>query len=379
MDNFDKNIRELVAMSDFQPVLSGVDMNDEAALLSYIQKTRNIIAEKPDMVKTQQDPEQMLQMFDYLSANWATNRIQAIKVLAEKETELLKQGYIKYDFSDLSISDVSEITGFFNALAELFEDEIAQLDGLFSRLKEKRELRKAENADKSFKDKFKGFISKINNVNPITLAIRNALRGVLALNFLGVSSMIMANDIRSKAVLEKVKNMYKQMGGKEEKLMQTLNKAKTKKALFNKKAQQELEAGKFKGIEGLNGAVTISSLLVSAGAFFLKIWKWIKEKGIKVGDFVKVAVTGKDEKPNDIELQLPETNIVEPGKTNDNSRYGADAGTDDKKTNWKPILITVGVLGVVGGGIAMLNNNNKKKQAEPTKKTSTKLQGITLK
>lgn len=396
MDNLDNNIMDVVAMSDLNPVLSGVDMDTEAALLNYIKKTRDIIAEKPDMFLRQQDAEQMLQMFDYLLANWATNRIQAIKVLADKETELLKQGYIKYDTSDLSISDVAETDGFFNALAELFEDEISQLDGLFSRLKEKIEKRKEENKGKSFKEKFKGFISKANKFNPVTLAVRNALRGLFALNFLGISSIITANEPRSKEVLAKVKNMYKNMGGKEDKLMQTLNKAKNRKALFNKKAQHDLEAGKFKGVEGL-GSVTIASLLTAAGAFILKIWDWIKKAGIKTGDFVKKAVVGDGEKDNtdfnyprpdekhsnesypdnNSNISLPGKNL--PGKTNDNSNV-YNAANDNKKTNWKPILITVGVLGLVGGGLVMLNNNNKKKQEEVSAiKASTKLQGITLK
>ncbi len=168
MDNLEKNINDIIGMSDFNQNLNGPDIETEAAVLAYIQKTRNVIAEKPDIFETQQNAFQMLQMFDYLLANWHQNRFEAIKILAEKEKQLLQQGFISYDASDLSISEVAENPGFFNALAELYEDEIDELDGLFSKIKERREERKVkrterreERKSKSFKEKFKGFVSKV--------------------------------------------------------------------------------------------------------------------------------------------------------------------------------------------------------------------------
>ncbi|MCF6183103.1 MAG: hypothetical protein L3J56_00510 [Bacteroidales bacterium] len=368
MDNLERNTTDIVGMSDFNQNLNGQDIETEAAVLAYIQKTRNVIAEKPDMFEIQQNASQMLQMFDYLLANWHQNRFEAIRVLAEKERHLLQQGFISYDASDLNISDVAENSGFFSALAELYEDEISELDGLFSRIKErrterkeKRTARREDRKSKTPKERFKGFISKINKFNPVTLAVRNALRGVLALNFLGVSTILMKNEVRSKQVLEKVKNMYKAMGGKEDKLLQTLNKAKNRKALFNKKMQQELEAGKFKGIEGLGEPFSISGMLVAAGAFFLKIWNWIKEKGIKIKETVtKILPEKKDTQNNN-----PENSSYNlPGKTNDNEVFKTSNTTDsDKKNKWKKPLIAVGVLaGIFGIGYGVYNHNNKQKE-----------------
>ena len=402
MDNLERNITDIVGMSDFNQNLNGPDIETEAAVLAYIQKTRNVIAEKPDMFETQQNAVQMLQMFDYLLANWHQNRFEAIKVLAEKEKQLLQQGFISYDASDLSISEVAENPGFFNALSELYEDEIDELDGLFSKIKERREERKVkrterreERKSKSFKEKFKGFVSKVNKFNPVTLAVRNALRGVLALNFLGVSTMLMKNDTRSKGVLEKVKNMYKTMGGKEDKLLQTLNKAKNRKALFNKKMQQDLEAGKFKGIEGLGEPFSIGGMMVAAGAFFLKIWNWIKGAGFKVkeGQEGKLEVfkdtvntVFKKKLPSDQQnKQIPENtenfSYNLPGKTNDNggSRI-TDTKETDKKAKWKKPLIAVGVLaGVIGLGYGVFNLNNKQKEEKKVvQKKETKLGDITF-
>lgn len=392
MDNLEKNITDIVGMSDLLTGLNGPDIETESSVLNYIQKTRNVIAEKPDMFETQQNATQMLQMFDYLLANWHLNRLEAIRVLAEKEKQLLQQGFISYDASDLSISDVTEHQGFFNALAELYEDEIDELDGLFSKIKERRKERKEkrtqrheERKSKKFKEKFRGFISKINKFNPVTLAVRNALRGVLALNFLGVATSIMKNDARAKDVLEKVKNMYKGMGGKEEKLLQTLNKAKNRKALFNKKMQADLEAGKFKGIEGLGEPFSISGMLVAAGAFFLKIWNWIKGAGIKVKETVTKILPGKKDTennnlfnkndkeelaPGQYENPIPDNketiSYKLPGKTNDKGgkRYRTNnTGDSDKKEKWKKPLIAVGVLaGVIGIGYGVYSINNKQKQ-----------------
>jgi len=415
MDNLERNITDIVGMSDLNGSLNGPDIETEAAVLAYIQKTRNVIAEKPDMFETQQNAAQMLQMFDYLLGNWHLNRFEAIKILAAKEKQLLRKGYISYDTSDLNISDVTESSGFFNALAELYEDEIDELDGLFSKIKErraerkeKRQERRAERKSKTFKEKFRGFISKINKFNPVTLAVRNALRGVLALNFLGVATIMMKDDPRSKEVLEKVKKMYKTMGGKEDKLLKTLNKAKNRKALFNKKMQKDLEAGKFKGIDGLGEAMTIGGMMVAAGAFFLKIWNWVKGAGFKVKegqegklDVFKDTVNNVFKKKDKEEPDLNQNNTTNenntfpdsfstvktspggspPGKTNDNGgKRISNTNENDTKNKWKKPLIAVGVLaGVIGIGYGVYNHTNKQKvEKKVVKKNDTKLGDITF-
>ncbi len=344
--------------------MNGPDVETESALLSYIQKTRQIIADKPEIVASQQNSNQMTEMFDYLLSNWSSNRIQAIKVLAEKEKQLSKQGFINYNNSDLSISDVTKNVGFFNVLAEIYKDEINELDGLFSRIKERSAEKKEER-----KDKIRRLIGKVNKFNPITLAVRNALRGLLALNFLGVSTILMQTDARSEAVFEKVKRMYKTMGGKESKLLETLTKSKNKKPLFNKKMQQELEAGTFKGIDGLAGG-GIGTMLTAAGAFFLKIWTWIKENGLNVAEKVKDILPERKETNEEIKKSS--------GKRND-INYGADNTSKDTKINkWKKPLIAIGVLaGTFGIAYGVYNHNNKQKEEKKVvRKKETKLGDI---
>jgi len=380
MDNYDNNIMDVVNMTDFSEALNGVDADTDLALFNYITKTRNVIKGNPDMFKTQQDTEQMLQMYDYLLANWNTeNRVQSIQILAKKENELFKDGYINYDISDLGISDMADNSGFFSVLAELYEEEINELNGLFSKLKKftKKVVKKHISV-------LKKVIPKLNRINPVTIAIRNALRGLFAINFLGIATSLNSKQAKSKGVLAKVSNMYKNMGGKDDKLMSAIRKGAKKKALFNKKMQKRVEAGEFKGIEGLgelgelgDGGITIGSLLTAAGAFLLKIWDWIKKAGVKakevvkkVAEKVKPLLHKQDQQQEQQDQQESSTNIATGGKTNDNVRYGADNGdADEKKDKWKPILIATGIVGVLGGGYLWWNSKNK---------SSDQLQGFAL-
>lgn len=380
MNNFDNNILDVVNMTDFSEALNGVDADTDKALLNYITKTRNVIAGNPDMFKTQQDTEQMLQMYDYLLANWNTeNRVQAIQILANKEKELFKAGYINYDISDLGISDMADNSGFFSVLAELYEDEINELNGFFSKLKDKIHStgKKIHDFHKKVVKKhisvLKKVIPKLNKINPVTIAIRNALRGLFAINFLGIATSLNSKAAKSKGVLAKVQNMYKNMGGKNDKLMSAIKKGAKKKALFNKKMQRQVEAGHFKGIGGLgmlgDGGITIGSLLTAAGAFLLKIWDWIKKAGLKVKEvskklkpLIKPLIKPKADKQKEEqqEEQHNYSNISESGKTNDTIKYGADNNTNnnsgDKKAKWKPILIGTGVVSVLVGSYLWWNN-----------------------
>lgn len=403
-NNTQSNIEDIVGLTDLIPTLDGPDAETEAGLYKYIIKTRGIIASKPEIFTTQQDARQMLEMFDYLIENWDTDRIRAIAVLAEKEMDLLSKGFISYDTSDLNISDVAETSGFFSVLAELYEDEIDELDelndeldGLFKKLREKRkkkkELKKSlskEEWKQHKKDKRRKIIGKLNKFNPLTLAVRNALRGLLALNLFGIATTMMRDDPKAKEVLAKVVRMYKTMGGKEDKLMQTLNKAKGRKALFNKKVQQEVEAGKFKGTEGFGSTTAIGGMLLAAGKFLLKIWNWIKGAGFKLKpeQIQKIAekfAEGKpEETPTDTDTDTyTETDTIQyGGKSKDVS---IKTGTDEKK--WKKPLIIVGILALAGGVTYGIIEYNKKKakpdnKKVPGKKVSNKgkkLSGIQLK
>ena len=392
-NNTDRELMEVVAMSDFEEAvngLAGVEPDVEASLFSYITKTRNVIASKPEMVENQQDAGQMLQMYDYLLANWNTeNRIQAIQILASKERELLKNKHINYDYSDLQISDISEHAGFFSVLEELFEDEINELNGFFSKLgkKIKKTAHKVYNFHKKVVKKhisvLKKVLPKLNRVNPLTIAVRNALRGLIAINFLGIATSLGSSQAKQKGVLGKVQKLYKNMGGKESKLMSAIAKGRKKKPLFNKKMQRKLETGELKGFGELGEPFTIGGMLVAAGGFFLKIWDWIKKAGIKVKEASKKIspiikkITTHNQSNQQQDNQQSSNFITQSGKSNDVQRYGRgteNSGADDKKDKTKKIAIAVAsLLGISAIGYGIYTLSNKDKEAP-----KSKLNGITL-
>ncbi len=414
MNNYDTDIMDVVAMSDFNEALSGVDADTDVALLNYITKTRSAIAKYPDMFRTQQDSEQMLQMYDYLLANWNTeNRIQAIQILAAKEKELFKNGYINYDVSDLNISDLADGQGFFSILAELYEDEINELNGLFSRFRDKLKKGAKKFVDlhkkviKKHISVLKKVVPKLNRVNPVTIAVRNALRGLFAINFLGIATSLGSKQAKDKGVLAKVVKMYKGMGGKESKLMSSIAKGRKKKALFNKKMQRRVEAGEFKGLGELgDGGITIGSLLTAAGAFILKIWNWIKKAGLKVKEVAKkVAPLIKPKQDNrqvdrgiapapqikpkqdnrQVDRGIAPAPQIKPKQENRQQQNNYEnsistvAKTNDVnygKKSWKPVLIGTAIVGGITGALVLWNKNQKNKAEKP--KTSTQLKGIVL-
>ena len=387
MDNTQKNIEEIVALTDLIPTLEGPDADTEAGLIAYIIKTRDVIASKPGMFATQQDALQLLQMYDYLITNWDIDKVRAISILADQESKLVSGGYINYDGSDFEISDVAENIGFFSTLAEMYEEEIEtlsglygnELDGLFKRLKARRKERK-EYKRTHTKAEFKAFkkerrreiIGKLNKFNPLTLAARNALRSLLAVNILGISSKMMKNT----EALNKLKKMYKGMGGKESKLMETLKKGSKKKALFNKKMQRDIESGNFKGTEGLSG--WIDAALKIVGKIFKKIWGWVKkDKGEEIEPGDEEFKPGDEEFKTDDgggQVQFYKGKPKKGGKTNDGGGKPRAGDSSDKKKKQKNVLIAVIAI-VAAGGITygVIDHNKRKKKAEEQKTLKKKI------
>jgi len=170
--------------------------------------------------------------------------------------------------------------------------------------------------------------------------------------------------------------------------------------------QKDLEAGKFKGIDSLGEAMSIGGMMVAAGAFFLKIWNWIKGAGFKVKegqegklDVFKDTVNNVFKKKDKEEPDLNQKNTsIEnntfpdsfstvktstggpaPGKTNDNGgKRISNANETDTKNKWKKPLIAVGVLaGVIGIGYGVYNHTNKQKEVKKVeRKAETKLGDI---
>jgi len=426
------NIIDVVGMSDFEQDLNGVSPDMEDALLQHILKTRNVIATSPRLIENQQDSTQMLQMYNYLIENWndIQTRVVAIKILAMQEKELVKKGYINYNFSDLEISDTAEFSGFFSVLAELYKDEINELsglDGFWSKIKEKvkkvskgviklhkkvfdahkKVFKKVVDIHKKGFKKFKKILPVINKFNPLTIAVRNAFRGLLAINFLGMASILGQKD--TKGVLSKVEKLYHFMGGKKSKLCSAIKKGAKKKALFNKKYQRQLEKSKSKKLKGiedddynydnygenqdfgtLGEPFTIGAMLTAAGGFLLKVWDWIKKAGLKAKSLTHKITkyiepkskwnnesfkTGDNANNN---LLTQQNNKDFQQKQNDNSgtfkKNLPQKSNENKENKWKkPLIIGTSIFGALALFYGAYKLSNKDKDAP-----KSKLAGISL-
>lgn len=142
-------------------------------------------------------------------------------------------------------------------------------------------------------------------INPITVLMRNSLRLLVAVNFLGMATRLnVANMTQAAAIAagytaaqwndakkayDRVIKFFTKMGGKRENIEKSIVNGAKKKALFKKDYKlnsQIIEKGSddatlsgtgviLNGLDGLGAAVTIGSALAAVGAFFKTIWKWL--------------------------------------------------------------------------------------------------------
>jgi len=445
-----------------EPVLLGYEASlgstnsvelTEDKVFGFLMQTKQQIESNKAAFEAIQNPDNMLEMYNYAIDNWyKDSRDEALEVLAKKEKELIEQGKIDLDgekegvFSNLRNVFVWEEDEAFDGLGQTdenpdyvyeyyYEDESGDtLDGLFSKIKnklkdvkknvvkrrkkrvaarqERRKDRKENRAERKVKRRkvFKKVVSKINKVNPATLAARSAFRGLVALNVFGLATILSSDNPKAKSVLTKVKNHYKLMGGNVSKLLQSIERGKRKKPLMNKEAK---EAWKKNKIEGL-GSFTVAGLIASAGAVLAKVWGWIKDAGISIGSVAKKSVEKiKDRREENKEKRIVRRNerkekrenegsffergidkfnnlidssgankittkpaisqkpVTMPGKINDKSDF-SDASDSDSKEKTKKILgISAGVIAV--GAAAYLGYKQlNKQQPKP-------LEGIELK
>ena len=216
-------------------------------------------------------------------------------------------------------------------------------------------------------------------INPVTVLMRNSLRGLIALNFLGLASklavgqMTEANalaagydkDMYDKAVkaYNRVKKFFKSLGGDVSKLEKTIEKGAKRKALFKKDNNYNINTpvneSDLQGLGALGEAVTIGTMLAAVGSFFAKIWGWIKNIAPKVANFVKNSGVGErlkeaglrklDEKlGNKTNSENDSEGIIDDGTTNNT--------TTDNKKNW---LLPALVIAGVGAAVALSGNKKK--------------------
>lgn len=240
-------------------------------------------------------------------------------------------------------------------------------------------------------------------LNPATILIRQSLRLLVALNFLGMATrMNVANLSKEEAIKQgyteqqwndakkakdKVVRFFTKMGGKAANIERAIVNGAKKKALFKggyNKNSKIVETGTddaqlsgtaeiLDGLDGLGAAVTIGSALAAVGAFIAKIWGWIKNIVPKIGKGVvtaakavgkgvtavvkKVAPAVKDGAKKALDTLTQQPAAVEPvAPVTPVTPLVPEVA--ENKSNWVPWAVG-GALAV--GAIILLSNNKKKR------------------
>lgn len=224
-------------------------------------------------------------------------------------------------------------------------------------------------------------------LNPALILIRSGLKVLIAINFLGMATRFSIGLLtqaeaeqkgydqdtweNAKKALDKIVRFWKKIGGKEDKLLKTIRNGSTRKALFKKnynKNTKIVETGEdsatlgaveikiLNGINGLGEGFTIGTALAAVGAFFAKIWGWIKKIVPKVGQVVKKIASS-----NAVQTaaQFIKGQTGKSTDTPDNSLVDHNISSDTKP-NWMPWAFAAAALGV---GIFAFSGKKKKKRA----------------
>jgi len=225
-------------------------------------------------------------------------------------------------------------------------------------------------------------------LNPLLVLMRNSLRLLIAINFLGMASRLnLANyDLKTveangytesqwneaKKAQDRVIRFFTKLGGEKSKIEKSIRNGAKKKAIFGKDYNVNtkiVETGDDSatlsgtkiikaGINGLGEGATIASCLASVGAFIAKIWGWIKNIVPKVVNWVS----------NNKELIQTGIDMVKGGKSS-SSGSSEDEIIDENVSitttttnNGNNIIKYVGIAAAVAGvGWLLLGNSKKRK------------------
>ena len=154
-------------------------------------------------------------------------------------------------------------------------------------------------------------------INPITVAIRNSWRGLMAINFLGMATRLgvglmtwgeaekagYSYDTYQKAVkaMERAKKLYKKMGGNADKFVNTIKKGAAKKPLFSKDIRPDDKVNLVSnesddGETTLGEPATVATMVAACVGILTSVWAWIKD----------IVVTRKEEKEAKAQQQADE-------------------------------------------------------------------------
>jgi hypothetical protein len=271
-------------------------------------------------------------------------------------------------------------------------------------------------ADKGLEIAKKGLVL-LNKVNPATVIVRNALRALIALNFIGMASAMNAKP----ELHAKVEKLWLNLGGDKSKLSQSISNGSNRKPLFGKKETKRFEEDqtpyvpddstdaplvdastlvnddRFSDekisenqivIEGLGEPITIGASVTAAGALVMKIWNWMKGSGINIvkkgqeiiekakdsgiADKIKDVIGKKDTAPQT--EQQNETTVETESETEQTTpNFSTQPDDTAKKKRRRNLLIALGIGTLAAaGGIYVY----KRRQRTTTPEQSGEIQEI---
>lgn len=236
-------------------------------------------------------------------------------------------------------------------------------------------------------------------INPITVLIRSSLRGLMSLNFLGMATRLGVGLLtekeadlmgyskekweKAKKALERVKKLFKKMGGDPSKLEKSIRNGAKKKLFKPLNNKQKIELDKSDNGEAtLAEPATIAAMIAACVGILTSIWSWIKSIVADRKANKEAAEQKKKEEETraynaeHYEVDANGNPIVdEYGRPIPKGKIDADkaaaaamaaqmatvAPTDEKKkTNWAIYAILGGVL--IGGALLMSKGKGKKRR-----------------
>lgn len=134
-------------------------------------------------------------------------------------------------------------------------------------------------------------------INPVTVLMRNALRALISINFIGMATRFniglmteaqaaqLGYDTaawqKAKQAVERLRKLFKKMGGNESKLLKSISNGATKKPLFKKDLTDQTKinfanTSTDDGESSLGDPATISALIAIIIKLIPVVWSWIK-------------------------------------------------------------------------------------------------------
>lgn len=234
-------------------------------------------------------------------------------------------------------------------------------------------------------------------LNPVLILMRNSLRLLIAVNFLGMATRLnIANYSKDAAIKagytaqqweeakkakDRVIRFFTKIGGVKSKIEKSIENGAKKKALFKKDynkntkivetsdtdAQLSGTAPILLGVDGLGEPGTIAAALASVGAFIAKVWGWIKNIVPKAVEWVKEnkdkIKTGIDTAKNLLSKKGNSTDNDTATTATTTTYYTTTANTNTgAKSNSNNKTLLIAAFAVAGIGAAVALSGGKKRR-----------------